>query len=66
MPVNPYHHRKVSLRRPHGKDDWDIIQALYTCPKANVSEILKTYKKHLKFAIKARVISSGNGSDFAI
>ena len=59
MPVNPYHHRKVSLQRPHGNGDWDIIQALYTCPKANVSETLK-------FAIKARVISSGNGSDFAI
>ena len=37
-PVNPYDDRKVSLRRPHGNSDLDIVQALYTCHKANVTE----------------------------
>ena len=42
MPVNPYDDRKVSLRRPHGNDDLDIVRASYsrsTC-KANVTEAL--------------------------
>ena len=30
MPVNPYDDRKVSLRRPYGKGDLDIVQASYT------------------------------------
>ena len=42
MPVNPYDDRKVSLRRPHGNDDLDIVRVSYsrsTC-KANVTESL--------------------------
>ena len=38
MPVNPYDDRKVSLRRPHGNGDLDIVGASYTCRKANVTE----------------------------
>ena len=38
MPVNQYDDRKISLRRPHGNGDLDIIRALYTHPKANVTE----------------------------
>ena len=40
MPVNPYDGRKVSLRRPHGNGDLDIVRASYTCTrrKANVTE----------------------------
>ena len=38
MPVNPYDDRKVSLRRPHGNDDLDIVRASYTRRKANVTE----------------------------
>ena len=30
MPVNPYDDRKVSLRRPHGNGDLDIVRASYT------------------------------------
>ena len=30
MPVNPYDGRKVSLRRPHGNGDLDIVRASYT------------------------------------
>ena len=40
MPINPYDGRKVSLRRPHGSGDLDIIRASYTCRKANVTEAL--------------------------
>ena len=40
MPVNPYDDRKVSLRRPHGKGDLDIVRASYTRRKANVTEAL--------------------------
>ena len=32
MPVNPYEDRKVSMRRPHGNGDLDIVR------KANVTE----------------------------
>ena len=38
MPVNPYDDHKVSLRRPHGKSDLDILGASYTRCKANVTE----------------------------
>ena len=38
MPVNPYDGRKVSLRRPHGNGDLDIVRASYTRRKANVTE----------------------------
>ena len=38
MPVNPYDDRKVSLRRPHGNSDLDIVRASYTRRKANVTE----------------------------
>ena len=40
MPVNPYDDRKVSLRRPHGNGDLDIVRASYTGRKANVTEAL--------------------------
>ena len=40
MPVNPYDDRKVSLQRPHGNSDLDIIRASYTRRKANVTEAL--------------------------
>ena len=40
MPVNPYDDRKVTLRRPHGNDDVDIVRASYTRHKANVTEAL--------------------------
>ena len=41
MPVNPYDDRKVSLRRPHGNGDFDIVGASYTRRKANVTEALR-------------------------
>ena len=34
MPVNLYDDRKVSLRRPHGNGDLDIVGASYTRRKA--------------------------------
>ena len=40
MPVNPYDDRKVSLRRPQGNGDLDILRASYTRCKANVTEAL--------------------------
>ena len=40
IPVNPYDDRKVSLRRPHGNGDLDIVLASYTRRKANVTEAL--------------------------
>ena len=43
MPVNPYDDRKVSLRRPHGNGDLDIVGASYTRRKANVTEALMTH-----------------------
>ena len=36
MPVNPYDDRKVSLRRPHGNGDADIVWASHTRRKASV------------------------------
>ena len=44
MPVNPYDDRKVSLRRPHGNGDLDIVRASYTPRKANVTEALAGLK----------------------
>ena len=38
VPVNPYDGSKVSLRRPHGNGDLDIVRASYTRRKANVTE----------------------------
>ena len=38
MPVNPYDDRKVSLRRPHGNGDLDIVGASNTRRKANATE----------------------------
>ena len=40
MPVNPYDDRKVSLRRPLGNGDLDIVWASYTRRMANVTEAL--------------------------
>ena len=40
MPVNPYDDRKVSLRRPHGNGDLNIVGTSYTRRKANVTEAL--------------------------
>ena len=45
MPINPYDDRKVSLQRPHGNGDLDIVRTLYTRRKANVTEALMR-KKH--------------------
>ena len=41
MPVNPYDDRKVSLRRPYGDGDLDIVRASYTRRKANVTKALR-------------------------
>ena len=42
MPVNPYDDPKVSLRRPQGNGDLDIVRDIvYSC-KANVTEALRT------------------------
>ena len=38
MPVNPYDDRNISLRRPHGKGDFDIARASYTRREANVTK----------------------------
>ena len=43
MPVNPYDNSKVSLRKPHGNGDLDIVRASYTRRKANVTEALTSY-----------------------
>ena len=40
MPLNPCDDRKVSLRRPHGNGDLDILRASYSRRKANESEAL--------------------------
>ena len=40
MPVNPYDDCKVSLRRPHGNGDLDIVRPSYTRRKANVTEAI--------------------------
>ena len=38
MPVYPYDDRKVSLRKPHGNGDLDIVRTSCTRRKANVTE----------------------------
>ena len=38
MLVNPYDDRKVSLRRPYGNGNLDIVRTSYTRRKANVTE----------------------------
>ena len=40
IPVNPYDDRKVSLRRPHGNGDLDIVRASYTRRNAYVTMAL--------------------------
>ena len=47
MPVNPYDDRKVSLRRPHGNGDLDIVRASYTRRKANVTEALQNVGRNM-------------------
>ena len=47
MPVNPYDDRKVSLRRPQGNGDLDIVRASYTRRKPNVTEALTVYVQTL-------------------
>ena len=42
MPINLYDDRKVSLQRPHGNSDLDIVGASYTCRKAYVTEAIMT------------------------
>ena len=49
MPVNPYDDRKVSLRRPHGNGELDIVRASYTRRKANVTEALTVGWNQIKF-----------------
>ena len=53
MPVNPYDDRKVTLRRPHGNGDLDIVRASYTRRKANVTEALCT---SISFSKKLAVV----------
>ena len=43
MPVNPYDDRKVSLWRRYGNGDLDIVRAMYTRRKANVTEALAPF-----------------------
>ena len=40
MPINPYDDCKVSLQRPHGNGDLDIVGASHTRCKANVTKAL--------------------------
>ena len=40
MPVFLYDDRKVSLQKPHGNSDLDIVWASYTRCKANITEAL--------------------------
>ena len=53
MPVNPYDDRKVSLRRPHGNGDLDIVhvRTSFTRRKANVTEaiVVEVYVEHPTF-----------------
>ena len=44
MPVNRYDDPKVSLRRPHGNGDLDIIRASYIHRKANLTEAIPVAK----------------------
>ena len=56
MPENPYDDRKVSLRRPHGNGDLDIVRASYTRRTANVTEALSPNSIILVFSR----VKSGN------
>ena len=58
MPVNPYDVRKVSLRRTHGNGDLDIVGALYTRRKANVTEALVALAHVLKNLHKTMLTSN--------
>ena len=51
MAVNPYDDCKVSLRRPHGNSDFDIVRASYTRRKANVTEAsnIWIFMKHTEY-----------------
>ena len=40
MPLNPYDGHMVSLPRPHGNGNLDIVRASYTRRKANVTKAL--------------------------
>ena len=42
MPVNPYDDRKVTLRRPHGNGDLDIVRTSYTRRKAFTGIVAST------------------------
>ena len=57
MPVNPYDDRKVSLRRPHGNGDLDIVRASYIRRKTNVTEALRLFVFYCFFS---QLISSTN------
>ena len=46
MPVNLFDDRKVSLRRPQGNGDLDIVRAMYTRCKANVTEAKDNGEPH--------------------
>ena len=56
MPVNLYDDRKVSLRRPQGNGDLDIVRAMYTCCKANVTEA-KDNGEHHNFLTRPQINS---------
>ena len=56
MPVNPYDDCRVSLRRPQGNGDLDIVRESYTCHKANVTEALRPR------ALKIWHVASPSGS----
>ena len=58
MPVNLYDSRKVSLRRPHGNGDLDIVRASYTRCKANVTEALLGQVLSVKQVIRVHNIYS--------
>ena len=59
MPVNPYDDRKVSLRRPRGNGDLDIVRASYTRRKANVTEALAS-ESIFAFAPQISLINSAS------
>ena len=46
MPLTPYDDRKVSLRRPDGNGDLDVVWASYTRRKANVTEAQQIFIIH--------------------
>ena len=58
MPLNPYDDRKVSLRRPHGNGDWDIVGASYTRRKANVTEALSIIVYQVCWLIHMNILTT--------